>query len=145
MADHNKTQQRTTPDERYLLSLEQGITNNETEVADNNDDHELIVHTPKIARQIKYRLRREISMSRDNPPRLPCRPWFDNGNEDLWLRPGEAMKEYHQERVKYYEIDYPANNHQNCYTCVGHRRCDNHLSMARRLTCFFCESEEGPL
>jgi len=87
MADNNNTQIRTTPDKRYLLSLEQGMTNNEIEATDDNNGHELIVHTPKIARQIKYRLRREISMSRDNPPRLPCRPWFNNGDEDLWLRP----------------------------------------------------------
>jgi len=101
--------------------------------------------TDQIGRQIKYRRARELSMSRDQPPRLPCRPWYDNGNERMYLAVGEAERDYHQKRLKYYEIDYPAFHGDDCLTCMDHRLCNGHLCKARRVSCYYCNTKEGPL
>jgi len=101
--------------------------------------------TEQIARQIKYRRARELSMSRDQPPRLPCRPWYNNGNERMYIHVGETEREYHQKRLKYYEIDYPAFHGDDCLTCMDHRKCNDHLCKARRVSCYYCNTKEGPL
>jgi len=72
----------------------------------------------KMNRQVRYRLRREASLSRDEPPRLPCRPWYDNGDE----RSEEETRQYQQPRVTQDEIN-PKNEAENvdvCYTCTNH-------------------------
>jgi len=131
--------------ERCLISLredeEQHATRN-TEIAISDAPKRV---TDQIGRQIKYRRARELSMSRDQPPRLLCRPWYDNGNEIMYLAVGEAEKEYHQKRLKYYEIDYPAFHGDDCLTCMDHRKCNDHLCRARRVSCYYCNTKEGPL
>jgi len=97
----------------------------------------------KMDRQIRYRLRRDLSLSRDQPPRLPCRPWYDNGDEHT----REEQRPYHQPRVEQERIR-PKNYARNidvCYTCTNHRYCVGPVCEARVLTCSYCESEEGPL
>jgi len=97
----------------------------------------------KMDRQIRYRLRRDASLSRDQPPRFPCRPWYDNGDEQS----GKETRRYQQPRVTQNEID-PKNDAQNvdvCHTCTNHRYCTGPVCEARVLTCAYCESEEGPL
>jgi len=91
--------------------------------------------TDQIGRQIKYRRARELSMSRDQPPGLPCQPWYDIGDEIMYLAVGEAEKDYHQKRLKYYEIDYPAFHDDDCLTCMNHHQCNDHLCRARRVSC----------
>jgi len=96
----------------------------------------------KMDRQVRYRLRRDLSLSRDQPPHLPCRPWYNNGDEHAW----EETRRYHQPRVTQQEID-PKNDAQNvdvCYTCTNHRYCTGPVCEARVLTCAHCESEKGP-
>jgi len=75
----------------------------------------------KMDRQVRYRLRRDASLSRDQPPRLPCRPWFNNGDEHEW----EDQRKYHQTRVSQEEIEpkHDAQNVDVCYTCTNHRFC----------------------
>jgi len=131
--------------ERYLISLQE-----EEEQRAPGDTALLRSNAPKkvteqIARQLKYRRARELSMSRDQPPRLPCRPWYDNGDERMYLADGEAEKDYHQKRLKYYEIDYPAFHGDDCLTCMDHRQCNDHLCRARRASCYYCNTKEGPL
>jgi len=134
------------PDELYLLSLQQDKETRDRELyKDNPDNEEPRIYTKEVGRQIKYRRARELSMSRDQPPRLPCRSCYDNSNKEEWLGIGEAVKEYQQKRVDWYELDYPINNLENCLTCMDHRKCDDHLCMARRVSCYFCNSEKGPL
>jgi len=97
----------------------------------------------KYDRQIRCRLRRDLSLSRDQPPRLPCHPWYNNCDEHAW----EETRRYHQPRVTQKEIE-PKNDAQNvdvCYTCTNHRYCTGPVCEARVLTCAHCESEEGPL
>jgi len=121
--------------ERYLICLQeeekQRATGN-TEIPIYNAPRV----TDQIGRQIKYRRARELSMSRDQPPRLPCRPWYDNGDEIMWLAVGEVEKEYHRKRLKYYEIDYPAFHGDDCLTCIDHRKCNDHLCRARQVSCY---------
>jgi len=97
----------------------------------------------RFDRQVRYRKRRDESLNRDQPPRLPCRPWYNNGDEYDW----EDTRQYHQPRVYQEEID-PKNHMENedmCYTCMNHRFCTGPVCEARVLTCRHCESEEGPL
>jgi len=142
----NKCTRAPGPDELYLLSLQQDEETRKRELyKDIPDTNEPIVCTKQVAQQQKYRRARELSMSQDQPSRLPCRPWYDNGNTEMWLNTWEAVKEYHQQRVSWYEIDYPIDNLENCLTCMDHRKCDDYLCMARRVSCYFCNSEEGPL
>jgi len=77
----------TTADERYMTYLLQGLTNiqiYEIENKDRKKQEEIPNSTPYVnktfERQMRYRRRREISLSRDQPPRLPCRPFYDNGD-----------------------------------------------------------------
>jgi len=127
------TDQRTTrqgPDMRYLLNEERGGTTRGYKDEESQEQEEPIVQSHKIERQIKYRRIRELSMGRDQPP---CRPWADNGDEELWVRPGEKETEYHQKRVDKFYIKFPTNDYNACYTCMDHRKCDDYLCMARRL------------
>jgi len=96
---------------------------------------------------MKYRQIRELSMSRDTPPRLPCRPWCDIRDKYLWTRPGEGETPHHQPRVDQRLIETPSNllDSYMCYTCTDHRKCVGPVCTARVLTCFFCNSEQGPL
>jgi len=133
------------PDELYLLSLQQDKKTRKRELfKDIPDNDKPVIYTKKVERQIKYRRIRELSMSRDQAPRLPCRPWYDNGNKEEWLRTGEAVKEYNQKQVGWYEVDYPIKNLEDCLTCMDHRKCDDHLCMACRVSCYYCNSEEIP-
>jgi len=97
----------------------------------------------KMDRQVRYRQRRDASLSRDTPLRRPCRPWFNNGNEHEW----EDQREYLQPREPQEEIDprHDETNETVCYTCTDHRSCTGPVCGARVLTCMHCESEEGPL
>jgi len=97
----------------------------------------------KMDRQVRYRLRREASLSWDEPSRLPCRPLYDNGDE----RSEEETRQYQQPRVTQDEIDpkHEAENVDVCYTCTNHRFCTGPVCEARVLTCTYCESVEGPL
>jgi len=97
----------------------------------------------KMDRQVRYRLRRDASLSRDEPPRLPCRPWFNNGDEYEW----DDVRMYNQPRVSQAEIDpkHAAANVDVCYTCMDHRFCTGPVCEARVLTCTYCDSEKGPL
>jgi len=141
----NKRTRAPTHDELYMLSFLQDEETRKRELyKDIPDTNEPMVYTKKVAGQQKYRWIRELSMSRDNPPRLPCRPWYDNGSTEMWLNTGEVVKEYHKKRVEYYEIDFPISYLEDCLTCMDHRKCDDHLCMARRVSCYFYESEEGP-
>jgi len=45
----------------------------------------------KMDRQVRYWLRRDLSLSRDQPPRLPCRPRYNNDDEHEW----EDTRQYH--------------------------------------------------
>jgi len=94
-------------------------------------------------RQDRYRLKRDASLSRDEPPRLPCRPWFNNGDEYDW----EDTRRYYQPRVYQEEIDpkHDTVNEDTCYTCMNHRLCRGPVCEATVLTCSYCESEKGPL
>jgi len=124
---------------------EQGSEIGEKEDSDMEELQKPFMQTHKIERQIKSRLIRELSMSRDERLQLPCCSWSDNGDDELWIRPGKKETIYHSKRVKGYLIDYSMNNLNNCYTCMDHRKCDDHLCMARRLSSYYCKSEEGPL
>jgi len=97
----------------------------------------------KMDRQVRYRKRRDDSLSRDELPRLPCRPYYNNGDEYEW----EDQRLYSQPRVFQEEIDpkHEAANTDVCYTCTDHRLCTGPVCEARVLTCGYCESEEGPL
>jgi len=97
----------------------------------------------KISRQINYRRRREASLARDSPTRLPCRPFYENGPlTDYDERNYDQTTPYHQKRID----DIPQSNTlDDCYPCVNHRYCDQQLCQARRLTCLYCEFEQGPL
>jgi len=91
----------------------------------------------------RYRLKRDASLSRDKPPRLPCRPWYNNGDEHDW----EDERAYHQPRVTQGEVDpkYSEANEEVCYTCTNHRFCRGPVCESRVLTCIYCNSEKGPL
>jgi len=91
----------------------------------------------------KYRLKRDSSLSRDNPPRLPCRPWYNNGDEYDY----EDTRQYHQLRVYQEEIDpkHHMDNEDVCYTCINHRLCTGPVCEARVIRCTHCDSEKGPL
>jgi len=97
----------------------------------------------KYDRQVQYRLRRDESLSRDDPPRLPCRPWYNNGDENDW----EDVRRYHQPRVYQEEIDpkHDTANEDTCYTCMDHRLCTGPVCEATVLRCTYCHSEKGPL
>jgi len=102
--------------ERYLISLQEKEEQRET-----GNTEIPISDAPKrvkdqIRRQIRYRRARELSMSRDQPPRLPCRPWYDNEKEFRWLRTGETEKEYHQKRVDdvYHPPFHGVERHRKC-------------------------------
>jgi len=94
-------------------------------------------------RKARYRLKRDASLSRDDPPRLPCRPWCNNGDEYDW----EDTRLYHQPRVYQEEID--PKHHMKiediCYTCMNHRLCRGPVCEARVIRCTHCDSEKGPL
>jgi len=108
------------------------------------DPHEPKVYTKKIARQIKYRRLREESLARDLPPRLPCRPFYLNGQLTAYEeRTYDWSVQYHQGRLE--QLPTPENNLDNCHTCTNHRNCNKDLCNARRLTCYYCESDKGPL
>jgi len=108
------------------------------------DPHEIKVLPKQTTRQINYRRRREASLARDTPPRLPCRPFQENGPLTAYdIRNLDQTIQYHQKRID--DITPRSKTLDNCYTCVNHRLCDQHLCKATRLTCFYCESEEGPL
>jgi len=108
------------------------------------DPNETKVLPKKITRQINYRRRREASLARDTPPRLPCRPFHENGPlTDYDIRNFDQTIQYHQQRID--DITPRNKTLDNCYTCVNHRFCDQYLCKATRLTCFYCESEQGPL
>jgi len=108
----------------------------------------------KHDRRTHYRMRRDASLNRVSPhhsyslvgeviPRLPCRPWYNNGDEYDW----EDTRQYHQPRVYQEEID-PKNGRTNedmCYTCLDHKLCTGPVCEARVLMCTYCDSEEGPL
>jgi len=51
--------------------------------------------------------------------RLPCRPWFNNGDEYEW----EDQRKYRQPRVQQNQNDpkHDAANVDVCYTCMNHR------------------------
>jgi len=98
--------------------------------------------TRKMNRQVRYRQRRDASLSRDKPPRLPCRPFYNNGDDYDW----EDQREYHQPRVTQDQIE-PKDDKENeevCYTCTSHRFCQGPVCESRVLTCDNCASEEGP-
>jgi len=106
--------------------------------------HEPITGPKEIEWQIKYRRLREASLSRETPPSLPCRPFYQNGERsDYEDRNYDASNKYHQERVE--ELPTQSNTLDDCYTCINHRNCGKTLCRARRLTCHYCRSEEGPL
>jgi len=139
---HTKT---LAPDEIYLFSLRQ--ESDEIELyKDVPDTNEPMIYTEKVRRQQKYRRIREESMSRDQPPRLLCRPYSDKGDGYLWKCPGQPDKQYQQPRVDQSKIqtkELPAI--EVCYTCMNHRLCLGPVCPALVLTCFYCESKEGPL
>jgi len=56
-----------------------------------NTDPFKAVMVRKMEQQIWYRKRRDESLNRDQPPRLPCRPWTNNGDEHDW----EEQRSYH--------------------------------------------------
>jgi len=133
-------------DERYLICLQQGEQTPEQRYKDIPESDEPITYPLKIARQIKYRRIRELSMSRDQPPWLPCRPWCDNGDQYLWTSPGRAETTYQQPRVDQSQtqtFDLPASF--MCYTCMDHWLCLGPICPARVISCYYCESKEGPL
>jgi len=97
-----------------------------------------------VTRQINYRRRREASLARDTPPRLPCRPFHENGIlTEYDIRNHDQTIQYHQQRID--DTTPRRKTMDNCYTCVNHRLCDKYLCKATRLTCFYCESDQGPL
>jgi len=145
MADQHTTRQEAGQDSRFLLTEERGWTTEEIEDQESKERQGPFVQSHKIERQIMYRRMGDLSLSRDQPLRLPCRLWIDNGDDELWIRPGEKETVYHQKRGEGYLIDYPTTNYNKCYTCMDHRKCDESLCMACRFTCYYCESEEGPL
>jgi len=131
---------------RFLLNEARGWTTPEDRVEENQEPEEPFVQSHKMEWQIKYRRIWELSMGRDEPPCLPCRPWCDNGNEYLWNRPGEGETPYHQPRVDRRLIptlDIPYC--YVCYTCMDHRKCVGLVCPARVLSCYYCNSEKGPL
>jgi len=136
----------TTADERYLISMQEGMTREEL-YKDIPETSEPMTYTHEVARQQKYRRIRQLSqMSRDQPPRLPCRPWCDNGDEYLWTCPGRKKTPYQQPRVDQRRIKpYSGPECHVCYTCMDHRLCIGPICPASAFTCFFCRSKEGPL
>jgi len=144
----------TTADERYMAYLIQGLT--AIQIYDieheNRDKEEDIPNSnpyvdKKLDRQKRYRKRREISLSRDNPPRLPCRPYFDNGDEYMSVDPDEEPRTYHQPRVDQSLIP-PRGGVlaiDKCYTCTNHRYCVGPVCEARVVSCYYCNSQKGPL
>jgi len=88
---------------------------------------------------------RDLSMSRDDPPRFLCHPLSSNREDRLYVQRGEEETRYHQERLDHSQIPTPSNTLDDCYTCVNHKNCGDVLCRARRLTCYYCESKEGPL
>jgi len=134
-----------TPEEIYFFSPRQESDEIELykSVPETNDP---MRYTEKVRQQQNYRRIREESMSRDQPPRLPCRPYSDNGDEYLWTCPGQPIKEYQQPRVDQRKIRATTLPPIDvCYTCMDHRLCLGPVCPARVLTCFYCESKEGPL
>jgi len=107
MATQHTARQGAGPDMRFLLNEERGETARGRKDGKTDELPELFRQSKKIERQIKYRRLRELSMSRDQPLRLPCRPWSDNGDEELWVRPGEMETRYHQKRLDQFYIEYP--------------------------------------
>jgi len=144
------TNQRSTvqtANMRYLISLQQEDKTRQQLYKEIPDTNEPMIHTHKVARQMKYRRIRELSMSRDQPPRLPVRPWCDNGDEYLWTCPGKGETPYQQPRVDQRRIETPFNVPDTyvCYTCMDHRMCLGPICPPRVLSCYFCNSKEGPL
>jgi len=151
------TDQKTTPTERMTynkdhteglppqLFEERGWVIREREYYWTVSDTEPLKLTRQTERRIKYRRLRHLSMSKDNPPSLPCRPFCDNGDHKLYTRPGKKETQYHQNRLDNFHIPTLTDDPNDCYTCLNHRECNGFLWRARRLTCFHCESEEGPL
>jgi len=147
-------QRYTTADERYMTYLIQGLT--QIQIYDiehiNRDKEEDIPNSApyvnrKFERQKRYRRRREISLSRDQPPRLPCRPFFDNGDKYMSVDPEEEPRTYHQPRVEQSLIPPKggALDIDVCYTCTNHRFCVGPICEARVVSCYYCNSEKGPL
>jgi len=133
-------------DERYLICLQQGEQTPEQRYKDIPESDEPITYPLKIARQIKYRRIRELSMSRDQPPWLPCRPWWDNGDQYLWTCPGSPETLHQQPRVDQHRIEsFDLPDSYVCYTCMDHRMCVGPICPARVISCFYCNSKEGPL
>jgi len=94
-------------------------------------------------RAVRYRLKRDASLSRDNPPRLPCRPYENNGEQYGY----EDTRSYHQPRVCQEEMDpkWDTKNEDTCYTCMNHRLCKGPVCEATVMRCAYCDSEKGPL
>jgi len=93
-------------------------------------------------RRIRYRLRRDASLSRDEPTRLPCRPYYNNGDMHEW----DDTRLYQQPRVYQEEMDpkHHLENRDTCYTCTNHRLCLGPVCEATASQCEFCDSEQGP-
>jgi len=125
------------------IFVERGWAIREREDEANMDPNAKNVLPKKITRQINYRRRREASLARDSPPRLPCRPFYENGPlTDYDERNYDQTTLYHQKRI---DDLTQRRTLDDCYTCVNHRYCDQYLCKATRLTCFYCDSEQGPL
>jgi len=108
------------------------------------DPNETKVLPKKVTRQINYRRRREASLARDTPPRLPCRPFHQNGIlTDYEERNFDQTIQYHQKRLD--SLPSRSKTLDNCYTCVNHRLCDHYLCKATQLTFFYCDSDQGPI
>jgi len=144
----------TTADERHMALLLQGLTQIQIYDMKNKNrekQEEILYSTPYVnktfERQRRYRRRREISLSHDQSPRLPCRPFYDNGDEYMWVEPEEEQRTYHQPRVDQGLIPPKggALDVDVCYTCTNHRYCVGPICEARVVSCYYCNSEKGPL
>jgi len=123
---------------------ERGWAIREREAESEMDSQELRKLPKQTERQIKYRRLREQSLSRDNPPRLPCRPFYENGEKTEYSgRNYDSTTKYDQERVD--ELPTQTGTLDDCHTCINYHNCGEDLCRARRLTCYYCRSDEGPL
>jgi len=127
----SKRTKTLTPDEIYLFSLRQDSDKIEL-YKDIPDIDEPMLYTEKVGRQQKCRRIRNESMSRDQPPRLPCRPYSDNGDEYFWTCSGQPEKQYQQPRVDQSKMESPKlPTIDVCYTCMDHRLCLGPICPAR--------------
>jgi len=114
---------------------ERGWAIREREEEAEREPNEPIILPKKISGQINYRRSREASLAKDPPPRLLCRPFYQDGRlTDYEEHNFDQTTQYHQKRID----DLPSRSRtlEDCYTCVNHRYCDQYLCKARRLTCF---------